>query len=196
MTDKNGYINLFPESETRKAKGNVELAAESKKRQQDFEDQFTMRFSNAAGRNAGPGGPWYNEPVRNDSLTTIVPKNAWGNEDPRRREREKKRTGANDPLAMIKKGVKQLREADKHREEWRAQRERDLNEVEELAKKHKHRRKRRQSDEDSLEGFNLDGDHKKDEYQSERRNRKASSDRHRRRHRDGSGSHRHDGGRR
>jgi hypothetical protein len=196
LTDKNGHINLFPGSETCKAKGNVELATESKKRQQDFEDQYTMRFSNATGRNAGPSKPWYNEPARNDSSIAAVPKNVWGNEDPRRREREKKRTDANDPLAMIKKGVKQLREAEKHREEWRAQRERDLNEVEELAKKHKRRRKRRQSDEDSLEGFNLDGDQEKDDNQSERRNRKASSDRHRRRYGDGSGSQRHDGGRR
>jgi hypothetical protein len=195
LTDKHGHINLFPKTEIRKASGgNVELAAESRKRHQDFEDQYTMRLSNAAGRNADPGGPWYNEPARKNSSSTAVLKNVWGKEDPRRHDRDKKRTDANDPLAMIKKGVKQLREADKHREEWRAQRERDLNEVEELAQKHKHRRKRQQSDEDSLGGFNLDGDHKKDECQSERRKRRLSDEGHRRHHRDGSRAHRRDRG--
>jgi len=86
----------------------------------------------------------------------------------------------------MKKGVKQLREADKHREEWRAQRERDLNEVEELAKKHKHRKKRRHS-EDSLDGFGLDEGY---EDQSERRRPKNSSESHHRRRKERSRSRR------
>lgn len=192
LEDNHGHINLFPEGEARKEKGNVEVAAESKKRQQEIEGQYTMRLSDAAGRNIGPGGPWYNEPVRNGSLTTAVPKNVWGKDDPRRRDREKKRTDANDPLAMIKKGVKQLREADKHREDWRAQRERDLNEVEGLARKHKHYRKRQQSDEDSLESFNLDGDHINDGHRSQSRKRNILIEQHHRRHKDGSRARRHD----
>ena len=192
MTDKHGHINLFPESDTRKAKENAEVAAEAKRKQQDLEDQYTMRFSNAAGKHIGSSKPWYSEPAQDDMLNPAMSKNIWGKDDPRRPEREKKRMDANDPLAAIKRGVKQLREADKHRQEWREQRERDLNEVERLAKAHKNRKKRRKSDEDSLEGFNLDEGFRKDDHESARRRRKASPERHRRRHKHSSRSHRYD----
>ena len=190
LLDKDGHINLFPDNATRKSKGNDEVAAEDAKRQQDLEDQYTMRFANAAGRSKGSGKPWYTGPAT-DGLpdSGVVPKNVWGNEDPHREAREQKRLNANDPLAAMKKGVKQLREADKHREEWRAQRERDLNEVEELARKHKIRRKRRHSDEDNLDGFDLDEGYDKD--RSERWRPKSESGRHHRHHRDGSRSQKH-----
>ena len=196
MTDKHGHINLFPESDTRKAKENAEVAAESKKKQQDLEDQYTMRFSNAAGKHIGSSKPWYSEPAQDEMLNPAMSKNIWGKDDPRRPEREKKRMDANDPLAAIKRGVKQLREADKHRQEWRDQRERDLNEVEKLAKTHKHRKKRRKSDEDSLEGFDLDevrkDNYESATYESATQSRKSSPERHRRRHKHSSRFHRHD----
>jgi hypothetical protein len=188
LLDKGGHINLFPDNAVRKSKGNDEVAAEDAKRQQALEDQYTLRFANAAGKLKGSDKPWYTGPAT-DGLpdSGAVPKNVWGIEDPRRKAREQKRLNANDPLAAMKKGVKQLREADKHREEWRAQRERDLNEVEELARKLDSRRKRRHSDEESLDGFDLDEGYDKD--RSERRRLKSESGRHHRRHRDGSRSH-------
>jgi hypothetical protein len=192
LTDKHGHINLFLESDARKANGNAEVAAEFKKKQQDFDDQYTMKFSNAAGKHIGSSKPWYSAPAQDNMLNPAMSKNIWGKDDPKRPEREKKRIDANDPLAAIKRGVKQLREADKHRQEWRDQRELDLNEVEKLAKTHRHRKKRRKSDEDSLEGFDLDEGFRKDNYQSARRRRKASPEGHRRRHKHTSRSHKHD----
>ena len=192
MTDRHGHINLFPESDALATKGNAEVAAESKKKQQDFEDQYTVRFSNAVGKHIGSSKPWYSEPAHDAMLSPVLSKNVWGKDDPRRPEREKKRMDANDPLAAIKRGVKQLREADKHRQEWREQREHDLNEVERLAKTHKHRKKRRKSDEDSLEGFNLDEGFQKDDREPARRRRKSSLENHHRRHKHSSRSHRHD----
>lgn len=190
LVDEDGHINLFPDDAVRKLKGNDEVAAEDTKRQQALEDHYTMRFANAAGRSKGSDKPWYTGPAT-DGLpdARVVSKNVWGNEDPRRKVRELKRLNANDPLAAMKRGVKQLHEADKHREEWRAQRERDLNEVEELARKQKTRRKRNHSEEDSLDGFDLDEGYEKD--RSERQRRKSESGRHHRRQGEGSRSHKH-----
>lgn len=194
LIDNCGHFNLFPEGDARRVNGNAEVAADSAKRRQDFEDQYTMRLVNAGGRNASSDKPWYNIPAKDDvSSTAVVSKNVWGNEDPRRRDRAQKRMDANDPLAAIKKGVKQLREADKHREEWRAQRESDLNEVEELARKSKHRKKRERGDEESLDGFDLDEGYHRDH--SDQRKRKSLSGSHRRRHKQGSQRHRDDRGR-
>ncbi|RMZ75140.1 hypothetical protein DV738_g5633, partial [Chaetothyriales sp. CBS 135597] len=59
-------------------------------------------------------------------------RDVWGNEDAGRRARDQKRLDANDPLAVMKKGVAQLRRADEQRRAWREERERDLAGIEPL----------------------------------------------------------------
>lgn len=194
VVDARGHINLFPAPPSQKeeaalrrrrsAEKNADAEAETAKKKKEYEDQFTMRFSNAAGFKQSLEKPWYSSSNRE---VAAVPedtpgKDVWGNEDPRRREREKMRADANDPLAMMKKGVKQLRDVEKERKNWEEERARDLRELKKSEKEsrrhHKrHRRRRSSGSEGSLEGFSLDAPPEDDQKSSRR---KHSSQRHRR----------------
>jgi len=55
---------------------------------------------------------------------------------------------ASDPLLAIKRGVKQLRDVEKQKVEWRREREKDLNEVEDIARKARRRARARDGDQD------------------------------------------------
>ncbi|UCK58689.1 hypothetical protein AFCA_001535 [Aspergillus flavus] len=112
LYDSAGHIDLFPFQPSQKhTEKNPEAEKESAEREKAYEDQYTMRFSNAAGFRQSVGQkPWYSasgiEAMAPDSISG---KDVWGNEDPMRREREKARIDANDPLAAMKKGVRQLK---------------------------------------------------------------------------------------
>lgn len=132
LTDRKGNINLFPEEGTsrRHAPKNAEAEADAAVKKKEFEDQYTMRFSNAAGKQAVGQKPWYhsiNDGVENRE--TMVTKNVWGNEDPRRKEREKIRLDAEDPLAAMQKGQEELREVKKERKRWKEERGREMREI-------------------------------------------------------------------
>lgn len=190
ITDVNGHINLFPVDGTRhNAPKNAEVEAEKAKKQKEFEDQYTMRFSNAAGFKQAIGQtPWYHKvgAVGNESGDPETPsKDVWGNEDPRRREREKLRTVADDPLAAIQKGVAGVREVERERKKWKEEKDREIRELEE-AERRRERRRRKKRDADDLEGFNLDDDDAKFEESRKRHHRsrnESSSQSHRRRSR-------------
>ena len=184
LVDHKGHISLFPE-EHRHAEKNPEAELEAAKKKREFEDQFTMRFSNAAGFKQSLENPWYSAPASKDLALQDEPgKNVWGNEDPRRKEREKQRLDSSDPLAAIKIGVKKLRQADRHRKEWMEERERDLEEVEEMARWNRRRRIHRNDDLDSLEGFSLEagyeGKHRDRGEHLSRRREGSRHERHRR----------------
>ena len=156
IVDHKGHISLFPEEQRRPEK-NAEAESEAAKKKREYEDQYTMRFSNAAGMKQSLESPWYSTSTNGESALLNLPgKDVWGNDDPRRKEREQKRLDTSDPLAVMKKGVKQLREADKQRQQWKAEREKDLKEVEEMAREQRRRRRHEDEDEDSLEDFTLD----------------------------------------
>lgn len=178
ITDMNGHINLFPVDGTRhNAPKNAEVEAEKAKKQKEFEDQYTMRFSNAAGFKQAIGEkPWYHKSgaIGDASGEAEAPsKDVWGNEDPRRKEREKMRTVADDPLAAIQKGVAGVREVERERKKWKEEKDREIRELEE-AERRRERRKRRRREADDLEGFSLDGATKLDE--STRRHHHRSRD--------------------
>ncbi|KAJ9621575.1 hypothetical protein H2203_007062 [Taxawa tesnikishii (nom. ined.)] len=102
LLDHTGHINLFPapdEREIRKAERNAEADAEIAKKRKEYEDNYTVRFSDAAGYKRG---------------CKIL--DVWGNEDPRRKEREQMRTSANDPIAFMQRAQAQLKQAEKDRE--------------------------------------------------------------------------------
>ncbi len=161
ITDHRGHINLFPaEGSKPRTSKNAETEAEKAKRQKEHEDQYTMRFSNAAGFKQAIGDkPWYH--TMGDNKTDEVEKpsrDVWGNEDPRRRDRQKTRIAADDPLAAIKKGVAGVREVEKERKKWKEEKDREIRELEEADRRRerRERRKRRiRREEDDLEGFNL-----------------------------------------
>ncbi|KAL9594841.1 MAG: hypothetical protein Q9219_006805 [cf. Caloplaca sp. 3 TL-2023] len=158
LTDSHGHINLFPmDGSKHRAPKNAEVEAEKAKKKKELEDQYTMRFSNAAGFRQSLGDkPWYQSlgHTQVDSDEALS-KDVWGNEDPRRKEREKLRTVADDPMAIIQKGVSQLREAEKQRQQWREERDRETKELDELRRRKKHT-SHRSRDEEDLDGFSLD----------------------------------------
>lgn len=167
ITDANGHINLFPVDGTRhNPPKNAEVEAEKAKKQKEFEDQYTMRFSNAAGfKQAIDQKPWYHRvnTIGSEGGVAEAPsKDVWGNEDPRRKERERMRTVADDPLAAIQKGVAGVREVERERKKWKEEKDREIRELEE-AERRRERRRRRKRDADDLEGFNLDDGAKPEE---------------------------------
>ena len=185
ITDHKGHINLFPaEGTKRNAPKNAEVEAEKAKKQKEFEDQYTMRFSNAAGFKQAVGQkPWYHTmgaQEAKDNEVEMPSKDVWGNEDPRRKEREKMRMAADDPLAAIRKGVAGVRETEKERKKWKEEKDREIREIED-AERRRHR-KRRRREEDELEGFRLDAlDRSKGDKKKHHRHRSRSGDRSRHR---------------
>lgn len=187
ITDARGHINLFPVGGTRhNAPKNAEVEAEKAKKQKEFEDQYTMRFSNAAGFKQAIGEkPWYHKrgAIGDEIEEVEAPsKDVWGNEDPRRKEREKMRTVAEDPLAVIQKGVAGVREVERERKKWKEEKDREIRELEEAERRQERRRKRRKADD--LEVFSLDDGAKTDEptrHHHHHRSRNDSSPHSRRR---------------
>ena len=175
LVDHKGHISLFPEH-CQHAEKNLEAESEATKKKREFEDQYTMRFSNAAGFKQTLEKPWYSASISGEiSSQNNQGKDVWGNEDPRRKEREKMRLNSSDPLATMKMGVKKLRQAEKHRKEWMEERERDLKEVEDMARANRRRGRREEGDADSLEDFSLEAGYK----EKRRERRKHRSRRHR-----------------
>ncbi|OCT47160.1 hypothetical protein CLCR_02564 [Cladophialophora carrionii] len=141
--DAKGHISLIPTPPQKK----------SRAEEQD-KDPYTVYLTDATGRDRNSKPTWY--------TSLEAEREKWGDDNPRRQQRELARLNADDPLAAMKKGVKALRENEKARKDWMAQRERDLEEVERLArrdrhdKKHKRRRVQEEDDLASLEDFNLE----------------------------------------
>ena len=192
ITDAKGHINLFPvDGIKHNAPKNAEAEAEKAKKKKEVEDQYTMRFSNAAGFKQDVGEkPWYYKIRANgdgDGDVEVPSTNVWGNEDPRRKEREKLKAAADDPLAAIQKGVAGLREVERERKKWKEEKDREIRELEE-SERRRERRKRRRRESDDLEGFRLDDDGARSDNRTRRHHRHRSRDRsrhrsHHRRHR-------------
>ncbi len=179
LTDPQGHINLFPSRSQHKEK-NVEAEAERAKKKREHEDQYTMRFSNAAGFKQGLDAPWYSTTHRIDA--DVPGKDVWGNDDIGRREREKVRANADDPLAAMKRGVTQLRDVAKSRKDWVAERERELQELKALEKPRgsrssRRKRHRERDDCDGLEDFSL-GTSSKGSEQEKSHHRRRSREHH------------------
>lgn len=195
LVDGAGHINLFPAAK-QKAEKNPEAEAEASRKKRSYEDQYTMRFSNAAGFKEIAGRkPWYSSAEQDARApASMSEKDVWGNEDPRRKEREKARMNANDPLAAIKRGVRQLKTTEQERKRWNEQKRREIEALKaEEGQRSSQRRRKRSPSAGSLEGFQLDAPIGRER---EDRHRQSSSHRHRSSHRDRSRdrshrSHRH-----
>ncbi|KAL8759760.1 MAG: hypothetical protein Q9199_000536 [Rusavskia elegans] len=158
LMDRRGHIDLFPMDGSRHhAPKNAEVEAEKAKKKKEYEDQYTMRFSNAAGFKQSIGDkPWYQSSAgTTENPNKAPPKDVWGNEDPRRRERERMKVAADDPMASIQKGVSQLRQVERERKQWLQERQRETEELAEIHRRKKRRAKRKQDDEE-IEKFRLD----------------------------------------
>ncbi|KAI1750201.1 hypothetical protein F4782DRAFT_256716 [Xylaria castorea] len=203
LVDSRGHISLFPEDKKeREGSGNQkneEAEREAAKKRRDFEDQYTMRFSNAAGRD-GVGvtgsGPWYasdgaRDPRDSTEAKETPGKDAWGNDDPKRKVRDAARVVTNDPLAMMKRGAAKVRDVERERCALNEEKSRELKQLRKEEKRREKRLKRRDNV-DELEGFSLDAqpvegkDRKREPSQREHRSRsldRDERDKHRRRQR-------------
>ncbi|KAK3170773.1 hypothetical protein OEA41_002855 [Lepraria neglecta] len=187
ITDVKGHINLFPvDSSRHNLRKNAEVEAEKAKKQKEFEDQYTVRFSNAAGFKQAVGQkPWYHTMGASGDKygeSEAPSKDVWGNEDPRRKERGKMRMAADDPLAAIQKGVVGVREVEKEKRKWREEKDREIREIEEAERRRERKRRRRREDDD-LEDFSLDGPAKAENKRQHHRRDREDSSRHSLRHR-------------
>lgn len=157
IVDHAGHINLFPvEGSRHRAPKNAEVEAEKAKRQKENEDQYTMRFSNAAGFKQTIGEkPWYHALGVDADASGPPPKDVWGNEDPRRKEREKSRMTSDDPLAAIQKGVSGVRQVEKEKQKWKEEKAWEIQQLEKEERR-RERKRRKRREEDDLESFSLD----------------------------------------
>ncbi|UJO22248.1 uncharacterized protein CLAFUR5_09018 [Fulvia fulva] len=166
LQDHAGNIQLFSapdEKEIRKTEKNAEVEAEKAKKRKREQDQVTMRFSNAAGYQNGMQQPWYAAASDRSGATAttdlvlaeVQAKDVWGNEDPRRRDREQNRISSNDPFASMQSAQRQLKQSERDREKWQQKQQAELGA---LKKDERHRRERRRhrDDDESLDGFSLD----------------------------------------
>lgn len=194
LQDHAGHIQLVSGPDER-APRNAEATKGEKTqaRKKEDEEGHCMRFSDAAGYRKGTHKPWYatsdtrgrEDDSRSTSelvLAEVQGRDVWGNEDPRRKERERNRIVSNDPFAMMQQAQRQLKQSEGDREKWRQEREKEVREQrreDERRRRHerKHdarRHRRREEEKDDLEGFSLDGPAK------ESRSHRSDSDRHRR----------------
>lgn len=196
IVGKDGHIDLIgaPPPEFGKTDKNAEYEKEAARKKRELEDQYTMRFSNAAGRDGFAGGdPWYasssnhqrvlasDTAAKDGEVGIEAPtKNVWGRDDPNRQSREIKRITSNDPLAMMKMGAKKVREIEKERRQENEERAREMKQLEreERRREKRIRRERRHEDHGSHR-------HRSDRPEhSRRRYRDDDHDQRRHRHRD------------
>lgn len=163
LVGKDGHIDLVgAPPEAVKAGKNAEYEKEAARKKREVEDQYTMRFSNASGRDGfAAGDPWYAS--SNTRQRALVPatvaakqdefgidaptKNVWGRDDPKRQDREVQRIASNDPLMMMRTGAKKVREIEKERKRENEERARELKELEREERREKRmRRERREGD--------------------------------------------------
>lgn len=168
LTNHAGNIDLFPVDmkEAMKREKNVEAEKEQKRQDRALEDQYTMRFSNAAGFKTGLGQPWYaanQKPAqagegRHATLLEVLEnKNVWGNEDPGRREREQTRISSNDPFALMQKAQAQLKKSKEDKKKWAEERHHELRELRTSQnreeRRSRHRKRKRQDHEHVQDGY-------------------------------------------
>ncbi|ROT42424.1 hypothetical protein SODALDRAFT_326588 [Sodiomyces alkalinus F11] len=167
LVDRSGHIDLFGAAREHavRSQKNEEAEREAAKKKRELEDQYTMRFVNAAGKD-GLSAPWYSKKADvgrgADTGMTLAEdqgRDVWGNEDPGRKTRDSERIVASDPLAMMKKGAARVREVKKERANFEEERQRELKELrrEEKRRERYERRERRDRDEKHR---NSDGKHR------------------------------------
>ena len=188
LQDHAGHIQLFAAPDEKSIRKNAEAEAEKAKKKKREEDLVTMKFSNAAGYNNGMQKPWYaatdkpkpTSTSRNEMmLAELQGKDVWGNEDPRRKEREVKKIVSSDPFAAMQNAQRQLKQSEKDKEEWQR---RQKIEVDKLKQEQRRSRRSDRDEVDSLDGFSLDAPPEA-VNDKERREKSKHRHHHHRRHR-------------
>lgn len=208
LVDERGHISLFPSSRPSpqkpytKAKtqdDELKKRDEVDKRRKEYERDYTVKFSNAAGYGQSSNSAWYATGAK-ELQVEMSGRDVWGNEDPRRKEREANRVSGSDPLAAMRRGARMVRVVKEERAAWERER---MKEVEGRVggggrgreggdgEREGMRRRRRDRDGDGDEKRRWrreKDDESEDETQRRRRRRRDAEDRHQRRPRDRSRS--------
>lgn len=187
LQDHAGNIQLIPapdEVAIRKAEKNAEVEAEKAKKRKREEDQYMMKFSNAAGYQNGMQKPWYAAAGKDAAPSTDLVlaeaqgKDVWGNEDPRRKERERGRISSSDPFAAMQQAQRQLKQSARDKEVWQKERQAEL----EAMKKNVARKERRRRADSLDDGFTLDAPSERERERSGHEREHKHRHHHRRRH--------------
>ncbi|RCI14257.1 hypothetical protein L249_6171 [Ophiocordyceps polyrhachis-furcata BCC 54312] len=143
IVDGAGHIDLFGDERSRAhAEKNAEVEAESRRRQQEYRDQYRMRLASAAGK-SGPSEPWYSQQDLVAATTEVPYKDVWGREDPQRKQRQVQRLAADDPLVIMNKGVSRIRELKAERKRLQEEREEELRSLKRCQRREDERRRSR-----------------------------------------------------
>ena len=192
IEDHAGNINLFPVDikEAIKRERNAEVDKEKRKKEKALEGQYTMRFSNAAGR-AGLDQPWYTAQQKplddaaegHDSTVYqgFVNKDVWGNEDPQRKEREQARISTNDPFAFMQKAQAQLKKSKQDKKRWAEERDREIRELraaQEQDDRQSRHHKRKRRDRDDAQDSARHAEHPRSRHHGRNQSPNRSRDRH------------------
>ena len=197
IVDHAGHIQLFAPKQVTQTEKNAEAEAERKRKEQELEDQYTMRFANAAGFKKGvKDPPWYTasqgytgtESLEDpDKFVETVGTNVFRREDPGRHRRDTARMTQSDPMAMMKQAQSKLKEANRRKDQTNKEREHQLQMLkaeQEREEKREKRRHDRDRDVDDLEGFSLNARKptSKDKHERRHHHRHESNSRNRSRH--------------
>ncbi|KAK3902579.1 hypothetical protein C8A05DRAFT_33722 [Staphylotrichum tortipilum] len=149
LVDSRGHIALFSAPPQPPREPHPEAAREAARKDRELKDQYQMRLVNAAGRDGAgltDGGPWYASAEGEVSAAApgVTDKNVWGRDDPGRRDRAAARMGASDPLALMQKGARMVRELEKGRRREVEEREREMGEMEREERRERKRERRRE----------------------------------------------------
>ena len=161
LVDDKGHIVLFPQAPISKQhEKDAEAAKELAKKKKEYQDSYTVRMSDAAGFKVGLDAPWYSKDGTKDILAVAddtAGKNIWGNDDPKRKEREARRVVSNDPLAMMKAGAQRVRQVKQERAQSLLEQEKVILELADVeAKRMMNKRKYVNDEYDEMNSFRLD----------------------------------------
>jgi hypothetical protein len=110
LVDRQGNISLFPESSKKERRSEI---SKEKARQKEAEETHGTHLTDALGRK-GSKSTWYLD--KDGAVKDSQGRDVWGNEDPRRQQRQSQRMTSADPLAFMKKAQVQLKEVQRERE--------------------------------------------------------------------------------
>lgn len=171
LVDHAGHIQLFAPPSTKEIRAAKDAEVEYEKKRQESAEQGALKFSEAAGfKKDIKGSPWYS--ISRDYTGTEEldlrhthgdelggGKDAFGRDDPSRHKRDAARLTTTDPMAMMSRAQKKLKEVERERLNWQKEREKELKQLEEQQRQEqsrRHRMERRKYPEDDLENFRLD----------------------------------------
>ncbi|KAL2116436.1 hypothetical protein VTJ04DRAFT_8604 [Mycothermus thermophilus] len=153
LYDSKGHISLFAEAEEAVARGDRAREQQSsrqrrEKKDDDIAEPYHIRLADAAGRDRSSREAWYATADGDASAALVPTRDVFGREDPMRKAREAARLDASDPLAMMKRGAKMVRELEKERRKEMEERQREIQLLEEEERERKREKRRRREEEE------------------------------------------------